>query len=70
MPGVPGEEVTFQAKRGGAHHEQLVREGTHASQVGDDRGPQRGHLGRIDIGLEPVPVHVGIAGRLVGADRE
>ena len=70
VPGVPGEEVAFQAQRGGAQHEQLVREGAHAGQVGDDRGLERGHLGRVDVGLEPVPVDVGVAGRLVGADRE
>ncbi len=70
VPGVPGEEVTLQAQRRRAQHQQLVREGAHAGQVGDDRGLEPGHLGRVDIGLEPVPVHVGVAGRLVGADRE
>jgi hypothetical protein len=60
----------FQAERGGAQHQQFVRQGAHPGQVADDRGLEPGHLGRVDVRLEPVPVDLGVAGRLVRTDLE
>jgi hypothetical protein len=65
-----GEEIGRQAQRRGAQHEQLVGQRVHPGQVGPDRGLQPWHLGRVDVGLEPEPVDVGVAGRGVRPDRE
>jgi len=70
VAGVPGEEITLEAERRRAQHEQLVRELAHAGQVSHDRRLQVRHFLRVDIGLEPVPVDVGVSGWLIGPDRE
>jgi hypothetical protein len=70
VSGVAGEEVGFQVERGRADHQEFVREHAHPGQVGDDRGLQRRDLGRVHVGLEPVPVDFGVSGRGVGADGE
>src|SRR5215831_18222860 len=53
-----------------AQDEQVIGELAHAGQVGHDGGFQRGHLGRVDVVLEPVPVDLRVARRLIGADGE